>query len=474
MRKSSISRSSAAVLAGAVIAATALAGSASAAVPVEKSRIAGPDRYATAVAISQTSHADGSEKLFIASGENFPDALAAGAAAGRLGAPVLLTKQASLPERVEQEIRRLNPAEIVVVGGENAISRDVFLAVVAINSHAKRVAGADRYATAASLADLVPGARLGAYLASGEVFPDALSAGPAAVGRSGPVLLTRKDSLPSETRDVLGGLGVVPVWIAGGEGVVGASVPGQITETTYVRDIHRVQGSNRYVTSAAVSADAFAPTDRVYIATGEQYADALAGTPLAASSKSPVLLVRKDRVDAPVCDEIKRLRPTKVTALGGEASVSNAVLDAAAACAAAAAPAPTPTPAPGTPGPGGPSGTCTSNGSDTLDRTTARDALSKMLAVIPAADKARYNPADPIADEIYVLEAEASNLLRAGAPDVCQQAYYIEQVKYMHAQLFEAKINPHVPEQYYDRARAALGAILPIVNPVLNTNYQMP
>lgn len=476
MRPSPLVRTSAAALC-AFLAVTGTAVAPAQAASAEKSRVAGADRYATSVAMSKAAHPGRVATAFVVSGENFPDALAAGAAAGRMNAPVLLTKKDGLPTVVEDELRRLRPAKVVVVGGDNAVSEATYRSIVAVSIRADRVAGADRYATAALLADYVPaGGEKAAYIASGEVFPDALSAGPAAVHSAGPALLTRSTQLPKVTSDVIDGLGNIPVRVVGGGSVIADTVLDQVGETTYAQDVRRVAGPDRYATSAAVSADAFATAGVVYIASGQQYPDALAGVPLASRTSSPILLVHKDRVDTHVCQEIARLKPGKVVALGGEGSLAEATLDAAALCANTATPQPsaTPAPNPGAPGPDVPAPVCTSNGADTLDRATARAAIERMLKVIPAADAARFNPANPIGDEISILEAEAANLTRAGAPDVCQQAYYVSQVKYMHDELFQAKINLNEAEAHYDRARTALGTVLPIINPVLATNYRLP
>jgi len=94
-----------------------------------------------------------------------------------------------------------------------------------------------------------------------------------------------------------------------------------------------VAGGDRYATSAAVSADTFASAATVYIATGKQFADALAAGPLAAGTTSPVLLV-SDSVSRVVCDEIGRLDPLRVVALGSTSAVSDGVATwAAALCA---------------------------------------------------------------------------------------------------------------------------------------------
>jgi putative cell wall-binding protein len=85
-------------------------------------RVYGADRYATAVAVSQTMWSqDNAGAVFLATGTTFPDALSAAASTGQLG-PVLLTKSDALPEVTRAEIERLHPCVIVVVGGSDVVS----------------------------------------------------------------------------------------------------------------------------------------------------------------------------------------------------------------------------------------------------------------------------------------------------------------------------------------------------------------
>lgn len=85
-------------------------------------RIAGADRYATAAAVSRVFTQPGESELFISTGRNFPDALAAGPAAGRSGAPVLLAEPDCLPQAVAEEAARLNPATVLILGGPAVLS----------------------------------------------------------------------------------------------------------------------------------------------------------------------------------------------------------------------------------------------------------------------------------------------------------------------------------------------------------------
>ncbi|MCU1460309.1 MAG: N-acetylmuramoyl-L-alanine amidase family 2, partial [Acidimicrobiales bacterium] len=94
------------------------------------SRIAGIDRYDTAVQASQATFSPGADVAYLATGVTFPDALAASAASGGHG-PVLLSPPNALPETVASELARLHPARLVVVGGPASVGDAVLAAAAA-------------------------------------------------------------------------------------------------------------------------------------------------------------------------------------------------------------------------------------------------------------------------------------------------------------------------------------------------------
>ncbi|TLM76529.1 MAG: hypothetical protein FDZ70_06500, partial [Actinobacteria bacterium] len=114
-------------------------------------RVAGDDRFHTACAISEEHFAEATS-VVIANGLTWPDALSASALAGALDGPVLLTMPDALPEVVADEIARLGASEAVVVGGVGAVSEGVADALETEGLTVTRIAGADRYATAAEVA----------------------------------------------------------------------------------------------------------------------------------------------------------------------------------------------------------------------------------------------------------------------------------------------------------------------------------
>lgn len=151
------------------------------AVPSDVSRLAGSNRFATSAAISAASFYPGVPVAYIASGVNFPDALAGAPVAGANGGPVLLSRPTTLSDPVKAELRRLKPQKIVVLGGPAVISDAVQQDLVQytagrVAADVTRLAGANRFATSAAIsaASFKPGVAV-AYVVSGRNFPDALS-----------------------------------------------------------------------------------------------------------------------------------------------------------------------------------------------------------------------------------------------------------------------------------------------------------
>jgi subtilisin family serine protease/putative cell wall-binding protein len=189
-----------------------------------------------------------------------------------------------------------------------------------------RLAGADRYATAAavSAASFAPGVAVVA-LASGETYPDALAGGPLAVVEHGPVLLVSSTTIPDATAAELRRLQPGRIIILGGSGRISNSVAAAAGAYT-AGSVTRLGGSDRYATAAMISASIFDPgVPTAYVATGPGFADALAGVPAAGRDHGPMLLVAARSLPAATAAELRRLRPGRIVVLGGTGSVSASV-----------------------------------------------------------------------------------------------------------------------------------------------------
>jgi len=289
----------------------------------EVDRIAGADRIATAVEVSRRRHPPGVPVAYIARADDFPDALAAGPLAAADRGPVLLTDPAGLSPLTAAELDRLQPGRIVVLGGPAAVAEEVVAALAAAHPAVERLAGPDRYATAVAIADRLGTAGSTVYVATGERFPDALVGGAAAGAAGGSVLLTGADGLAPATGAALAAAPPAQIVLLGGPDVVPAAVEAALVG---IAPTTRVAGPDRFATAAALSAVVHpGGTDVAYIATGEDFPDALSVAPAVIADGAALLLTARDSLPGRAAAELERLDPSRVTLVGGVAAVGPAV-----------------------------------------------------------------------------------------------------------------------------------------------------
>lgn len=308
---------------------------------VTPARIEGTNRYDTAANVSGVTF-EAADVVHVATGENFPDALAGSYAAGAVGGPLLLVTRDAVPERTWQELDRLGAEWVVLIGGPTVISEQVEAEFAGAGYQTDRIHGDDRYATAAAVANhygpQVPVGRLDgqrtALLASGGNFPDALALGPLAARVHLPLLLTP----PARTDDVvdatLANLGIERIVIAGGPGAVDPGVAAHYEARGYT--VERWAGPNRTATAAAVADNAvrrlgFA-LSRVILARGNNFPDALTASIHAGELGAPLLLSRSESIlGEPTRDWLRGACPdvSVVRAVGGTGAVSPSVLSEA-------------------------------------------------------------------------------------------------------------------------------------------------
>ncbi|MCS5723745.1 cell wall-binding repeat-containing protein [Herbiconiux sp. CPCC 203407] len=293
-------------------------------------RVGGADRYEVSATVSAGRFAPGVPVAYVASGAVFADALSGSAAAGADRGPVLLTRKDAIPPLVAAELDRLDPARIVLLGGTATVAPAVQKAlesfVGADPSRVTRIDGADRYEVSARVSGTVftKGAQV-AYIASGAVFPDALSGSAAAGLAKGPVLLVTRDTIPGAVSAELARLKPKSVVVLGGTSTVSEAVLKQIPPSMPAT---RLAGADRYEQSAAVAGASFPVAGgTVFVASGQVFPDALSGSAAAIRAKAPVLLVAADRIPPAVQTQLSRLKPTRIVVLGGEATVSAAVYE---------------------------------------------------------------------------------------------------------------------------------------------------
>ena len=294
-------------------------------------RLSGTDRYATAAAISKATFVPGVPYLFVATGRGFPDALPGGALAAQLGAPLLLVSTSSIPTPTLNEIKRLKPTDIYVLGGPAVVAEAVLQQLRSYDhptvGATYRLAGGDRFATAAAIssAAFAPGVD-NVFIATGMNFPDALAGAPASAALGGPLLLVTATSTPTATRNELSRLKPKRIVILGGTAVVSSTVAAQLDAYT-TGPVSRWSGADRYATAAAIATQAFPSAGSVFVANGLNFPDALAGGPSAGAFGAPLVLTAPGSLPTASRQQLTRLKPVRVFILGGSSVVSETVVN---------------------------------------------------------------------------------------------------------------------------------------------------
>jgi hypothetical protein len=302
-----------------VLAAAPAAQLAAASSPSNVQRVSGATRIDTAIAASkdQFPSAASAQAVVVARADNFPDALAGGPLAAKVGGPLLLTSSGGLDASVKAEIQRVAPkgSTVYVLGGTAAIAGGVDTTIVDLGDTPKRVFGSDRFATAVAIADAM-GDPTTVFEATGSNFPDALAGVPAAIKTGGAILLTNGSQQADATQS----------YLAAHPGGTHYALGGPAANAD--ADATPLVGDDRFWTAAGVAEAFFPDASVVGVATGLNFPDALAAGPDLAAKSAPLLLVPSSGVlpEGPTV-ELLAISGTTTKALlfGGTASVADSM-----------------------------------------------------------------------------------------------------------------------------------------------------
>ena len=298
-------------------------------------RISGATRYDTMSKLSDQGNWAKGGTVILASGANYPDALAASSLAGLYDAPILLTDPNNLSDEAREQLSMIRPSFVYIVGGNYAISPEVESEVdnlLGSGCRISRLAGQTRIGTSVIVAQCNPCASGTVIIATSGNYADALSISPFAFATSSPIILS--DASVGLADGVLGLIqrkGFSRAIIVGGESAVPQSVAEQLASIG-VSDVTRLSGETRYETSARIADYELASglgfsMDSVFLATGSNFPDALAAGPLAGRSLSPLLLVDPDASLA--CSYFSAFRGNvrSATVVGGINAVPDSDMD---------------------------------------------------------------------------------------------------------------------------------------------------
>ncbi|OCA88279.1 hypothetical protein A8F94_10805 [Bacillus sp. FJAT-27225] len=281
-------------------------------------RLDGKDRFEVAVKVSQEGWPSGAKTAFLVNYEAFADALSGSPLAFKEDGPILLTRANALETSIINELKRLSPEKVVIIGGTGSVSQNIVTQLTSIGIQAvERVDGKDRYEVALNIANRM-GPSDTAVVANGLVFSDALSIAPYAAKNGFPILLAGNNSFPAPMQEALKILNVKNSIISGGEASVTPSVAAQLPNPT------RIGGKDRYEVSANIAKQLSPNSEKIFLATGLTFADALTGSVLASKNNAPMLLMHPTNVYPSVKEVATGSNVKEIVVLGGTGSIPQA------------------------------------------------------------------------------------------------------------------------------------------------------
>lgn len=280
-------------------------------------RISGSNRYETNISILKNGWSEASN-IIVANGENYPDALCAAPLAKAKNAPIILTTKNELNSSALSELLRLKTKNAYIIGGTGVISEEVETQLKNLGINILRIAGANRYETSVKIAEQI-GTEKGIVIASGENFPDALSIAPIAAQKGMPILLSSKTSLPNEVKVYLQDKNIPVSYVIGGLGALSSEVKSSLKNPI------RLSGMNRYETNINIINQFEDSLDfkSIYIASAQNFPDALSGSVLASNSNAPIILM-DNNIPEVSSDYMKSINSKTINILGGTGALNEA------------------------------------------------------------------------------------------------------------------------------------------------------
>ncbi|HEK4633009.1 TPA: cell wall-binding protein Cwp10 [Clostridioides difficile] len=295
-------------------------------------KLKGADRFETAIKISQSGWTK-SDTVVIVNGEDksMVDGLTATPLASIKNSPILLSSNEKLPQKTVEELKRLNPSKVVVIGGNNSMPNLVVEAIKAVNSKisVQRIGGDTRYQTSINIAKEIDKTNNVSklYIGAGNGEADSLSIASLAGKEKTPIVLTQKDGVDNEAEQFIKSNKVSNIYFIGGVEKISNKAIEQVGKIAN-KDIsnNRVAGQTRQETNAKVIDKFYSQSklDGVVVANQDKLIDALAVGPLAAKNNSPVILAT-NTLDKSQESSLKGKNSSKLFEVGG--GIASSVID---------------------------------------------------------------------------------------------------------------------------------------------------
>ena len=288
---------------------------------IPSTRIAGRNRQLTAVEVSKTLF-EKADTVILTSSNKMVDSLAVSPYGVGKNVPTLLVEKNSIMDEVLQEIKRLNPSQIIIAGGTESINKEVENQLKQLGIKQQRIAGHDRFETAVKLGEQIRANSTNKkeiILVNGFNNIDALTAGSLASKLNIPILLTQSDQLNETTKKAIKDWGIEKVTIIGGQTQVSETIASKLSKEGI--STSRLSGRTRVDTALEVAKAVNSNPDAVIFANGTKYPDALLAPYLSKAKDASIVLIVNDEASVSVKQYLRDNKIKEGIIIGGEKSV---------------------------------------------------------------------------------------------------------------------------------------------------------
>ncbi|WAW14121.1 cell wall-binding repeat-containing protein [Peptostreptococcus equinus] len=286
-------------------------------------RIPGKKPIQIATEISKKSY-DKSNYAILVSKNNYTDAILASPLASIYNAPILVTEADRISSEAKNELHRLGVKNIIIVGGESSVSKNIYNGLEKDKYKLERIQGANRYSTSVAVYNKIKSInkfKAEIILTSGENFTDGILASSIAIKNQNPILLTSKEKLPWTVKFAIRG-DIKNVIVIGGN----SSVPNnQVKNNFRNKNIKRISGENRYSTSIEVAKYLYPSSKTFVVSSGEDFRDSLTSSCLYFKYASPIMFTKSKELPKIISDYVNSYR--KIYVVGSENIISTNVIE---------------------------------------------------------------------------------------------------------------------------------------------------
>lgn len=281
-------------------------------------RIAGKNRYDTAVQASKKGWSTASTAVIVGGGA-YADAISAAPFAYQKNAPLLLTNANNLSSETKSRLKELKTKTVYIIGGTSTVSYTVENQIKSLGITVKRIVGKNRYDTAAKVAKSMPSTSK-AIVANGFLYAEPIAIIPYAAKNGYPILFTNNSTLNSYTADALKSKGIKQTYVIGGNGSINSTLYKRLPSPI------RIGGVNRYDISVNIAKKLTLNTSNTYVSNGYSYADSIAGAALAAKQNKAIILTNGENLSKEPRAFIGNKNIKNFSVVGGTSSVTSKVM----------------------------------------------------------------------------------------------------------------------------------------------------